>query len=256
MSGSVLVKSPVISQGWDITVTAPYVWTIPTGFYDGTEVLTANGGWWVPIDDLYPSQNIHWILSPMIRVSSNWETTDWYAIYEVWWKIYYLATIAIWNDSWTRSITCVSSVGIEEWGVFTNKVVQRWWSVSFTWTWVAPVFYINWTDIHLWHPTDFAPRSSNGAIWRYVTFDTTTDTFTNSVIWPSNNRHIVWLNTFWSVDNISSVNAYPWWTLLTNSITYLWDTYSSNFIWDDTVTNPWSSPVARTIWWIHVAIKS
>lgn len=213
-------------------------------------VWTFTGSWgWVPISSLYPWQNIYAILSPLHRLSlSTWQVSAGNACVELSWVKYFFSTIALSIDQATRSTNCITSVGIDNWWVFSNILVNWSGTVPLTGSWVAPTFYLDGTTIYCNHNTDLLQH-------RYITFDTTTNLFTDTVSWSANTRHIVGINGMASVDSINSTQATPTWSLMTNSFISWWFTYASGQVWYEWITNPWSSPVWRTIQCIHVATK-
>lgn len=222
MGGTVLVKSPIITPwGW------PSLWT------------------------LYPWQNIYAMLSPLHRISWNYDNVNaGTACIELLWIKYYFLTMALSIDQATRSTKCVTSVWIDNGWVFTSLLVHFASSVPFTGTWVSPTFLLDGTDIHCTHNTNFwIPQHV------YITFDTTTNLFTNTVWGSANDRHIIWFNNFSAIDTLTPIQATPTWTPISNSFVSWLFTYTSEVVGDNTITNPWSSPVGRTIGWIHVATK-
>lgn len=251
MSGTILVKSPVIPQWWNITVTAPSVTNIPSGFYDGAETITANS-WSISI-----WTNLYAIVSNMFNNLWNYSSVlpTWFATDLIWWKRYFMWTFAFWNDSWARTVDCVTVVAVEDWSWITSYLCSRWWlTTPSAWWWtIAPSFYLDWTDIHCQVRNDFNIATST--THRYITFDTVTESFVN-ISWSINESNNVWVNVSDPIDVVTSVNNIPSWTIISNSLVDWWYTYSTNIIWYSYITQPWSSPVWRALWWIFVALRS
>lgn len=229
---------------------------VPWNIRDTVDIFgvvgTFTGSWsWPSLWTLYPWLNIYAMLSPLHRISGNYDNvTAGTACIELLWIKYYFLTMALSIDNWTRSTTCVTSVWIDNGWVFTNLLVHWGGTVPFTWTWVSPTFYLDGTDIHISHNTNFwIPQH------RYITLDTTTNLFTNTVWGTAFDRHVLWFNNFDTIDNLNSVQATPAWTLISNSFVSWLFTYTSEVIWDNTITNPAWNPIWRTIGGIHVATK-
>lgn len=194
MSWTVLVKSPVIPQWADFSVTAPSGLVPWPAFYDGSEVVTVV--WWI-----FPS----------------------------WWSV----------------------VNVSEW-----SIRQGWWWGWFSWAikTYASAVYDNATTI-LWFTVLFQPwptysiivweftkatwvnlmKSNNWWLWNYTSLDSI---YVNAWVitvnyvasWPSNRNieYTIATNTWWSVNLWFNTT----WTLLTDSVPYLWFT-AKHFISSD-----------------------
>lgn len=247
MNWTVLVKSPVISQWADFSVTAPSGLVPWPAFYDGTEVVTVSwGGAWL-WTNVYA--NVSWLFT----LSWTHQVLPlWYATLALWWKRYYMWTYATWVDQGTRSVNAITNIAVEDWWIITSYMCNRWWAVQLTWSWlVSPQFFIDWTNIHCQARTDF---SNTAQTTRYMTFDTLTNTY----VWASGisaNLNNVWVNVYWNIPSVPSTNSAPAWTVIWNSIVDWWFTYSSSIIWYSYITWTWSYNT-YTIWWIFVALRS
>lgn len=145
MSGTILVKSPVIPQWWNITVTAPSVTNMPSGFYDWTETITANWGatiwpWW----NFWDSNSLSFSQS-----SVYWPITIHYNLV---WNMVIIKHIA--NPSWSQPFwispdaNSMSRIATALW--FTSVVSHitrlcdpNWWSNMLTLMW-------NWSTRSFW----------------------------------------------------------------------------------------------------------
>ena len=197
------------------------------------------------------------IISNMFNNQWNYSSVlpTWFATELIWWKRYYMWTFAFWQDSWARTVDCVTVVAIEDWSWITSHLCSRWWVTTPTaWWWtITPEFYLDWTDIHCQVRNDF--NAGTSTTHRYITFDTITETFVN-ISWSINESNNVWVNISDLIDVVTSVNNIPSWSIISNSLIDWWYTYSTNIIWYSYVTQPWSSPVWRALWWIFVALRS
>ena len=231
-------------QVWYI-VDDPWVWL--TGKYIFfLRVASNSGGWTWPVI----WTNVHAILSPFSKLIWWYDTfNSWFAIHNSWWKTYYMWSYWLWYISNTpRSITWVTCIAIDDWSSITNHMCAWWGTVAFAWTRPNSYEYrLDWTDIHCDIYTDFNQH-------RYITFDTITETF-NSVSWSSAIVYDVWFNNMVNMDNVSSINSTTTWTLLTNSYSSWWFTYSTNIIWFANSMATWWWTPQKEIWWIFVAIK-
>lgn len=201
MSGSVLVKSPVISQGWDITVTAPYVWTIPTGFYDGTEVLTANGipiSWWAYFIDanIRSTASTWWVTST--RYNAN-------ATVDVWSYIYSFIEF----DNWAGTKYIVVArldksnntvLTLTEWSYSSSDILQsvyiNSWVVVFNLnSSPAPIIRIEYTissniwNWYVWHNTSWLLLTDSIP---YLWYNIRWLSLIQPTWWLSNSRYLTW----------------------------------------------------------------
>lgn len=225
MSGTILVKSPVIPQWWNITVTAPSVTNIPSGFYDGTETITANVGYvWVEYSWNTSMNVFWWFEAGRYGNSSSWFWTspiDW-VIYDDWTYIYILHCSAVfWTLSWSDfQIT---------WALHCIRVDKISWATNiysskqfFTWVWSSStgnnrLFYVSWWVISVYSQTSSSYEN-------LCELDLSTMLFTQ---W--------WATWSWE----PRFNKQLWW-MLTDA---LWTLWSWSPVWTQIVTTSWVA------WW-------
>ncbi len=195
MNWTVLVKSPVIPQWWNITVTAPSVTNIPSGFYDGAETITANGGWLFPP---WWQWSIYWWVT--FRLDSAWESPR----------------QAFIDISQTEELSVVTFKHLDKIWCINNFVWRYWWlEIDF--------FYY---DLITWQFNSFDNTFSpiwGSCISSYLNWNNLYINF-----WA--NYYVYDLSTIsWLIPSFNFWNLVSWtwttWTLLSSSFVELWLTY-------------------------------
>lgn len=205
MSGTILVKSPVIPQWWNITVTAPSVTNIPSGFYDGTETITANG--WLSISSIY-------IIDDNIRTtSSNWSITStrYDAIATLDTTQYIYSFIEFDNWAWNKFIIIdrlykLLNAAISIWETsytssdILQSVYENLWIVSFNFnTSPSPIYHLeynissntwNWLS---WHNIS-GTLLNNSVVYQW--YNCRWFSIIQPTWWLSNSRYLTWFNLY------------------------------------------------------------
>lgn len=206
MSGTVLVTSPVIPQGNDITVTAPYSGLIPAGYYDGAEVLTANGGSWLPSSAEFNTKVVSasWDNAPNDIWFIYWLHQDSSYIYLCWGSMIMDWSLNVVNHCVTRYNK--TTYAIDRYEFAENSA---WWRSIAAGVWI----WFNGTQIHL-----FASNTWSAYAWVY--FDTATQTFTaystilsafpwTTVAWTGTRTNAPWSTLF---ENWYNSNTITFWS--------------------------------------------
>lgn len=202
MSGTILVKSPVISQWWNITVTAPSVTNIPSGFYDGTETITANGwgilpSWWSVVNVAEWSVRLQWwwwslwwIKTYASAVYDNTTTILWFTILFQSWPSYSVIVgefeKATWvnimksNQWWMANYSSLDSIYINSWVITVNYVISwpadrnvKYTIATNTWSLPAIWFDTTWTLLtdsvpYIWYTAKHYISFDSSAWWYWI----------------------------------------------------------------------------------------
>lgn len=196
MSWTVLVKSPVISQWADFSVTAPS-WLVPwPAFYDGTETVSVT---WSSIFPSWWQWSIYWWVT--FRLDSAWESPREFTI-----DTSQSEELSIITFKHLNKIRCITNFNWRYWWLeidFFYYNMTTWEFKSFDNT-LSPIWdscisaYLNWNNLYI-----------NLSSWNYYVYDLST------ISWPIPNIN------FWSL--------VPWvrstWTLLWSSFSESWLTY-------------------------------
>lgn len=254
MSGTILVKSPVIPQWWNINLTSwSLTWAVPQWYYDWSETITASDtdlissnvkNWvnifWVTWSFLWNNNplfsNIEFNASWLVVMADwwSWNYEPWFVTWSavIWWNLYQVFNIMHRDDNSNSSEIWHYTVILKRttWWVFTRYTQLR-STPTFTTAFTSnTTINLSWSIIQV-HTAYWS--------WSYITFDTSTDVF-STVSWS------LWSTMFWSdytnywINNMLS----PFWatfnrTTLTWWILWSWMPLTASFWWN-------------TYWWTHL----
>lgn len=165
MSGTVLVKSPVIPQWSDFAVTAPSGLVPWPAFYDGTEVVTVSGSTSLPWSSEFNTKVVaaSWANNPNDIGFIHWLYQDANYIYLCWWSL-------IMDWSFTVKNLCVTRYDKTSYAIVRYEYVEAstgWNSIAF---WVG--IWVDWTQIHFFSANTWPTYSG-------TYFNTSTQTYTD-----------------------------------------------------------------------------
>lgn len=192
MSWTVLVKSPVIPQWADFSVTAPSGLVPWPAFYDGSETVTVI--WWIT-----PSPSLPYYLMNESYITSN---LDFWTVH-IW--LWSTTATYLWNPIWFIIQPSVAKLDVIK-GDLSNNTVSLVWGWTIPWWSSFNSAYLDWTRVYI------------NMNWpsRYEYYDLATDTLSWSIVWwtyttwtlLTQSTNIWWLNYAWGESK--EVNDNEW----------------------------------------------